>query len=333
MRALVAVALALIAAASVAPVRADTVDELERAETRLERALAASAAARNDLQAAFADLEAGMQAFQAANTDLELAALTVAAARDAVGDAESDLRRTRRAAQRNAVWAYMAGPGPGLIDGFDPSRVERNAIERVVRDTLGDRLSRLEAEVDSDRRRLSTQRAALHQRQGEERARQEAATAMVADLEVALYRARTAAAAAGQEETTAGFDRDAAIAAYETEIKKRAAILGVERWRPLIERYFPRERVDEALQIMACESRGDPEAKNPYSTASGLFQFLEGTWPGAARGAGFGDADRFDPEANIAAAAWLVQHSIRIDHPNGPWGHWACRTVLKADSQ
>ncbi len=332
MRTLVVAALVLSAAASVTPVHADTVDELERAEVRLERALRAAADARSDVVRAFADLEAGMQAFTSANTDLERAALAVTSARDAVGDAESDLRRARQLAQRNAVWAYMAGPGPGLIDGFDPTRIQRNALERIVREAFGARLDDLEATVDAEKIRLAADRTALQERQAEERERQETAIAMVADLEVALYRARVAAAAARGEETAAAFGRDAALAAYETEIKKRAALFGVERWRPLIERYFPRDRVDEALQIMACESRGDPEATNPYSTAAGLFQFLEGTWPGAVRGAGFGDADRFDPEANIAAAAWLVQHSIRIDHPQGPWGHWACRTVLTADS-
>lgn len=30
--------------------------------------------------------------------------------------------------------------------------------------------------------------------------------------------------------------------------------------------------------IIRCESGGDPQAKNPRSTASGVFQFLDGTW-------------------------------------------------------
>lgn len=30
--------------------------------------------------------------------------------------------------------------------------------------------------------------------------------------------------------------------------------------------------------IIHCESRGDPRAQNPRSTASGLFQFLDSTW-------------------------------------------------------
>ena len=34
----------------------------------------------------------------------------------------------------------------------------------------------------------------------------------------------------------------------------------------------------EAIQIARCESQFDPQAKNPRSTAQGLYQFLAGTW-------------------------------------------------------
>lgn len=32
------------------------------------------------------------------------------------------------------------------------------------------------------------------------------------------------------------------------------------------------------IAIMYCESGGRPDVQNPYSTASGLFQFLDTTW-------------------------------------------------------
>jgi hypothetical protein len=31
-------------------------------------------------------------------------------------------------------------------------------------------------------------------------------------------------------------------------------------------------------RIIFCESSGDPQAQNPVSTASGLYQFINGTW-------------------------------------------------------
>ena len=91
----------------------------------------------------------------------------------------------------------------------------------------------------------------------------------------------------------------------------------VERWRPVVDMYFPEDRIDWALRIMECESRGDPNAKNPNSSASGLFQHLARLWPDRAKAAGFGDEDVFDPFANIAVAAWLLE--------NGGPSHWVCK--------
>jgi hypothetical protein len=76
---------------------------------------------------------------------------------------------------------------------------------------------------------------------------------------------------------------------------------------------------------MQCESGGVPDAVNPLSAATGLFQFLPGTWAYASIAAGFGGADAREPEANVAAAAWLVSHSDLIGNTLGPWGPWECR--------
>ncbi|MEA2022800.1 MAG: transglycosylase SLT domain-containing protein [Actinomycetota bacterium] len=97
----------------------------------------------------------------------------------------------------------------------------------------------------------------------------------------------------------------------------------VEQWRPLVERYFPPELVDEALSIIDCESNGDPDARNPRSNASGLFQFVDRTWGHSSEQAGFRGASAFSPEANIAAAAWLVDYSLGVG--DSAWAHWTCR--------
>ncbi len=81
--------------------------------------------------------------------------------------------------------------------------------------------------------------------------------------------------------------------------------------------------MDEALSVIRCESNGDPLAVNPRSNASGLFQFLPGTWAWASTLAGWGGANVFNPEANVAVAAWLVQDSI--DRGKDPWVHWTCK--------
>jgi soluble lytic murein transglycosylase-like protein len=91
---------------------------------------------------------------------------------------------------------------------------------------------------------------------------------------------------------------------------------GAEAWRDLVSQYFPAWAVDGALNVLWCESRGDPNAYNP-SGASGLFQIV-GLW----HTSGF---DPFDPEQNIALAAsiWTQGHPRAGSAPN--WGHWVCQ--------
>ena len=80
----------------------------------------------------------------------------------------------------------------------------------------------------------------------------------------------------------------------------------IEQWRSLVAAYFPASRVDEALAILQCESLGDPDAYNPYSGASGLFQFLPSTWASTSPKAGFAGAGAFAAlhEAELAMT-WL----------------------------
>ncbi len=106
--------------------------------------------------------------------------------------------------------------------------------------------------------------------------------------------------------------------ARATPAPARTYSAGVEQWRPLVAAYFRPGDVDRALRIMRCESGGNPNAKNPGSSASGLFQHLGKYWATRSAAAGFAGASIFDPTANVATAAWLR------DQPGG-WGHWECR--------
>ena len=100
----------------------------------------------------------------------------------------------------------------------------------------------------------------------------------------------------------------------------------VERWRPLVERYWTQygygDEVDYALMVMFGESWGVPTAQHPDSRASGLFQHLPRYWPDRSVAAGWAGADIFDPEANIAVAAWL-----RATSPSHGWRHWEATHV------
>src|SRR4029077_6173407 len=74
-----------------------------------------------------------------------------------------------------------------------------------------------------------------------------------------------------------------------------------------------RQNGDALLAVARCESGLDPNAVNSYSGASGLFQFMPGTWAGTP----FAAQSPFDPVANDQAAAWLYS-------PYGP-GRWTCQ--------
>ena len=49
------------------------------------------------------------------------------------------------------------------------------------------------------------------------------------------------------------------------------------------------------MRVMWCESRGDPDAVNAESGASGLMQHIPRYWDERARAAGFQGASPFDP--------------------------------------
>ena len=87
------------------------------------------------------------------------------------------------------------------------------------------------------------------------------------------------------------------------------------------------DRLHAAQHALAqCESLGDPDAYNPYSGASGLFQFLPSTWASTSPKAGFPDASVFDPVANIGAAAWIANRYDALGMSY--WQPWSCRRVL-----
>jgi len=92
---------------------------------------------------------------------------------------------------------------------------------------------------------------------------------------------------------------------------------GVARWRPLVERHFEAADIEWALHIVDCESNGDPLAENPRSSASGLFQHLASAWEARSEAAGIAGSSIWDPEANVAVAAWLF-------YEGGGKRHWTC---------
>ena len=90
---------------------------------------------------------------------------------------------------------------------------------------------------------------------------------------------------------------------------------GCSGWADLVAAYFPPAQVATACRVMACESGGNPGVHNEAgSGASGLFQFMPGTWTSTTGLAP--PASAYSPDVQIRAAAALWASS--------GWGPWGC---------
>lgn len=63
-----------------------------------------------------------------------------------------------------------------------------------------------------------------------------------------------------------------------------------------------------ALAVAHAESCFDPKAKNPKSTAGGIFQYIDGTWKGYCEG------DKYNEDDNIQCATKMLAEKDGIDH-------------------
>lgn len=64
------------------------------------------------------------------------------------------------------------------------------------------------------------------------------------------------------------------------------------------------------IDVMLCESGGDPNAVNPVTGDSGLFQYNPGTW------ASWGGGDIWNPYEQIEMTAWAFSQGLA--------DHWIC---------
>ena len=111
-----------------------------------------------------------------------------------------------------------------------------------------------------------------------------------------------------------------------TAMQRKAAPRPADEWRPLVAAYFRSEDVERVLDIIACESSGDPNALNPAPTAhghaTGLLQHLEDFWPErviAANEAGYTNGgDIWDAEDQMAVSAYLAYRTPQR------FTHWVC---------
>jgi len=337
-----ALLLAALIVALAAPAAAELGDgELQRATEDLERARAEAGAAGEALAAGRAE-EARLRA------ELEALVGEVAAAEVRYGQA-------RRAARERARSLYVTAgdPSAALVGEGGVEWSVRLAYAAAVADRdqeVVNTLGAAAADRERWRRHLETragEQADLAQRlerlaaeAGEDLAAAEAKYARVRAAWEAQEARRQALAAAAATTTTHAappsttgpgttLPTTTIATTTTTTVPSPPPVEGgvfpasVERWRPLVSVYFAADVVDQALAIITCESYGDPDAVNPASGAAGLFQHLPRYWPERAAAAGFPDASPLDPEANIAAAAWLVAVSVESGLP--AWYFWSCQ--------
>lgn len=86
----------------------------------------------------------------------------------------------------------------------------------------------------------------------------------------------------------------------------------VERWRPLVEKYFPPALVDKALYVIQGESGGNAGAVGDGGAARGLFQIQDNRNFASRPDAAYLD----DPENNIRYAAQ------QLGAAEGKWSDW-----------
>ena len=298
--------------------------EASRADGDLRKAATDLLAAELKERNLEGSLLATIERFEQASTDLLDAGHENLALRAEIDDLAAQVATLRGSAADAAAAAYR-GAASGQAAMWFTDSFHAGVLAGAVLDGHVDRAVSAMEEVDDRRVVLVDMQSELVASESTLRSTQDqlsdAEASLVAQLGIAaeIVELALAEVAAADERYQTALDRVA------TEERRLAAVVGVEHWRPLVERYFPADRVGEALQVMHCESRGNPDATNPESDAAGLFQFLETTWAFASVNAGFSGASRYEPEANVASAAWLVHHSIATGHPRGPWGHWTCQ--------
>ncbi|MFQ5523810.1 MAG: transglycosylase SLT domain-containing protein [Acidimicrobiia bacterium] len=343
------------------PAFADSVDEADQAVHEAEQRAEVATGLVNEAVTNRLAIETQLAEAIARLNDLaaQLSAVGIQLDKTASQLAFVDLEMTgiQSAIEVQAVDAYMSVLGAPTVTLVNSSSVEEALVVGTVVDSVVGAGREVIAELLSKRRSLEQLQEVYLSQEAQYQSLQDEMAAEVDHIAELYEQAEEAVAAAVREAQEADAAYRAALDDLERariqeeqrrreeerrrEAERRAATTTttgggsgrtwnhppeVERWRPLVERFFPASRVEEALRIMDCESNGDPEAYNPYSGASGLFQFIPSTWATTAPKAGYPDASPFEPEANTASAAWLANRYEQLGLYY--WLAWSCRRVL-----
>lgn len=324
----------------------ESVADRDQVEAELFLTLDDYGDAANALDAANRDLERVTRTLaladaSAVNIEASFEAQAVAAYVEAVASSTASVLDTDSVEDALMLGEVFRAGQRDALDRLDEILVQRAELSRIRARYDADRVAveelktRLEADAQrleqlfavADARVAAAYRAALEAGQAYRAALDEVGQAKAEEERRRREEAaRRAAATTTTTATTPPAPGQPTTTTTTTPRERPALYAAVEAWRPLVAAHFAADLVDDALYIMQCESLGDPEAVNPYSGASGLFQFMPGTWAVASVKAGVDDRSVFDGEANIIAASWLAEYyrSRGLD----PWRPWTCRYYL-----
>lgn len=319
-------ALALLLAAAMPTIAsAQSQEEVERTARALDDAAAARADAAAALAAFDRQLADALASYEAITAELVELTYAIADREDALHIQERELADLRAAAYSAVAAAYAEAADAAWAVSFDAPNFEAAAVADVVMARSAERRASAVTRFTTARSTIRGDHDALdHARTRITELRRDA-DAMVVGFIAMVEDAAVVKSDAVAAEAEATVLHEQAVDEWEAAVNSISP--AAFAWKPLIEKHFREELWWEALQVLDCESRGNPNALHPASGASGLFQFLAGTWVLASTLSGNPGASPFDPEANVAAAAWLLEHSERVDHWRGRWGHWVCQPI------
>lgn len=302
-------------------------------QQKLDKARTDQAAAQDALTAAQAHLEQVLLQYQQLQIDLDVAARDIVAAEADTEAVSAQLAEAQAQLSEKVTTAYELGPA-AAIDFY--LGAQSTADFASVQVFLGDTFQVDDSTV-SDVARLKESLAGLTT--GREARQRDLAASIArvereaADAEIERVDAATKAHAAGlkvkqleREEAELERARAAAAASLSTYLGSGGVSVGCASGTVhdlIVAAFSPQgqDQVQTALAVATRESNCRPNAYNktevpPYGNASGVFQILNpGIWEPWSNRCGYGGADVFDPEANVAVAACTV-----ADEGWWPWG-------------
>lgn len=328
LRAALVSAVLILLALSLAPSAEAQTSDLEDARAELEAIGGRIDAAVLQQDALDAELRALLGQIRSRELEVWAVQTDLAATSERVAGIEAGISSAQEALDHRAAQVYMTPP-IGAIEvvlGTGSIGEAEDVLYFLSRTIESD--ADLILHLGSERTRLEWERDRLHALEAESRVALGRLDDLAAELGAKLAMQREVIDTLGLERGQA----EALVDSLGQEIEDPAPPPpdpdpspdpplppdpGPEAVKAFIAQYFGpmgQETVDVALCVAQKESGFDPHAENPFTGAAGVYQFIPSTWSSLAEAAGWGGFSVFDAEANVAVAAWTVEHS--------GWHHW-----------